>query len=284
MRKTSLIQIIKPLVERFPKIAMAYRQVRDTRVLSKAPKLTKLGFKFNGNEQMEKGLFEPIETNLAKLIFPKVDYVINIGANIGYYVCQALHSNKKVFAFEPINTNLKYLLRNVKANNWHDSCEIFPVALSNKTNIIEIYGGGTGASLIKGWAGTPERFSTLVPCLTLNDVLGDRLNGNNIFVIVDIEGAENMMLEGATKLLDMNPKPIWLVEISGGHHQPKGTKINPYILETFEKFWDRGYESITADNLLRKISIEEILKIIETQVDSLGTNNFLFYEKNRNLF
>ena len=282
MIKTRLIQSIKPLVERFPSIYMAYMQVRDTKALGKLPQLTKQGFKFNGNEHMENGSFEPIETNLVKKLFPKVDYVVNIGANIGYYVCQALHSNKKVFAFEPIETNLKYLLRNIKANNWQDNCEIFPVALSNKANIIEIYGGGTGASLIKGWAGTPEKFSTLVPCLTLNDVLGDRLKGNNVLVIADIEGAENMMLEGATKLLDMNPKPIWLVEITGKEHQPKGTKINPFLLETFEKFWDRGYESITADHRLRKISKEEILKIIETQVDSLETHNFLFYEKNKN--
>jgi FkbM family methyltransferase len=154
---------------------------------------------------MENGSFEPIETSLVKRIFPKVDFVVNVGANIGYYVCQALHSNKKVFAFEPIEKNIKYLLRNIKANNWQDNCEIFPVALGNKNTILEIYGGGTGASLIKGWAGTHERFSTLVPCLTLNDLLGNRLSGNNIFIIVDIEGAENMMLEGATKLLEMNP-------------------------------------------------------------------------------
>jgi len=282
--KTRLIKIIKPFVEKFPSISLAYRQVRDGRVLGKEPQLTNLGFKFNGNEQMENGSFEPIETNLIKNLFPKVEYVVCVGANIGYYVCHALQSNKKVFAFEPLETNLKILLRNIKANNYQDNCEIFPVALSNKASIVKIYGGGTGASLVKGWAGSTESYSTLVPCLTLNDVLGERLNDKNIFIIVDIEGAENMMLEGATKLLEMNPKPIWLVEICIKEHQPKGTKINPCILETFEKFWDRGYESISADNLLRKISKEEILKVIETQVDSLGTHNFLFYDKNLNLF
>jgi len=282
MPKKLVKKMVKPLVERFPSIARKYRQIRDSRALFKEPKMSKLGFKFNGNEQMEQGLFEPIETDLIKSLFPKVDYVINVGANIGYYVCQALSSNKRVLAFEPIQTNLKYLMRNIKANGWQENCEIFPVALSDKTNIIEIYGGGTGASLIKGWAGTSERYSSLVPCLTLNNVLGDRFDGENILVIVDIEGSENMMLEGASKLLSMNPKPIWLVEISGEEHQPEGFKINPFILETFEKFWDRGYESITADNKLRKITKEEILKIIETQIDSLGTHNFLFYERNKN--
>lgn len=279
-----LIQIVKPLVERFPSLAMAYRQLRDVRALSKEAQITKLGFKFDGNEQMKNGLFEPIETSLVKKIFPKIDIVVNVGANIGYYACQALQSGKKVFAFEPIETNIKYLLKNIKANNWENNCEIFPIALSNKNNIIEIYGGGTGASLIKGWADTSEKYATLVPCLTMNNVLGDRLDGNNVLVIVDIEGAEYMMLEGATKLLDMNPKPIWLVEISAKDHQPKGIKINPYILDTFEKFWDRGYKAVTADQHLRTISRVEILTIMKTQVDSLGTHNFLSYEKDKDLF
>ena len=282
--KTSLIQILKPLIERFPSIAMTYRQVRDARESGSEPKLTNLGFKFYGNEQMENGLFETIETNLVKKIFLKVDCVVNVGANIGYYVCQALQSNKKVFAFEPIEKNLKYLLKKIRANNWQENCEIYPVALSNKTNIVEIYGGGTGASLIKGWSGTPESYSTLVPCLTLNEVFGNRLDGYKIFVIVDIEGAENMMLQGATALLDMNPKPIWFIEISVSEHQPEGTKINPNILETFEKFWARGYEAFTADNHLRKITRAEILKIIETQIDSLATHNILFQDVNKNIF
>jgi FkbM family methyltransferase len=281
--KAIIIKILKPLVEKFPSIATMYRQLRDANAFIKEPQLTKLGFKFNGNEIMESGLFEPVETNLVKKIFPKVDFVINVGANIGYYVCHALHNNKKVIAFEPIETNLKYLLRNIKANNWQKNCEVFPIALSNQSNIIEIYGGGTGASLVKGWAGTSEKYSTLVPCLTINNVLGNRFVGQNIFIIVDIEGAENMMLEGATKLLDMDPKPIWLVEISIEEHQPKGVKINPYLLQTFEKFWKRGYKAVTADQNLREISKEEIDKIIKLQKDSLGTHNFLFFDNKINI-
>jgi FkbM family methyltransferase len=209
---------------------------------------------------------------------PNIDVIVNIGANIGYYVCLALQSGKKVIAFEPMELNIQYLLRNIKANGWHKDCEIMPIAVSNQVGIIEIYGAGTGASLVKGWAGTPQSHKTLAPCSTVNNILGDRLNGQKVFVIVDIEGAENMMLEGASKLLDMHPKPIWLVEISGEEHQPQGIKINPHLLVTFEKFWSRGYESITADNWLRKITKEEVIRILETQVDTLGTHNFLFYD------
>ena len=115
--------------------------------------------------------------------------------------------------------------------------EIFPpMALSNQVGIIEIYGGGTGASLLKGWAGTPESYVTLVPCSTMDRVLGNRFQGSKTLMIVDIEGAEKLMLEGAAAFVAMEPKPVWLVEISVGEHQPKGIKINPNLLSTFQLF------------------------------------------------
>jgi len=277
MENQMIFKILKPLIEKFPKISAIYRQLRDSKALNQSPKMTPLGFKFNGNKAMENALFEPFETELVKKIFSKVDVVVNVGANIGYYVCFALKSNKKTIAFEPIDLNLKYLLRNIKANDWENKCEVFPMALGNEVGVTEIYGGGTGASLLKGWAGTPETYSTLVPCSTLDIVLGDRFAGERLFIIMDIEGAENLALEGANKILDMMPKPIWLVEIAGEVHLPKGEKISESILKTFEFFWSRGYISKTADEHMRVIGKLEIEKIIATQVNTLGTCNFIFH-------
>ena len=137
----------------FPRMAMAYRHMREGWQLYQEPKQTPLGFKLAGNPIMLDGHFEPEETQLVKTLLPHVDVVINVGANIGYYCSVALNQNKPVVAFEPMPQNLHYLYRNMQANHWESKIEIYPMALSNQVGIANIYGGGTGASLVQGWAG-----------------------------------------------------------------------------------------------------------------------------------
>ena len=109
-------KILRKLVDHFPSIASTYRNIRDSSHLHVEPKLTPMGFKFNGNIQMQNGSFEPEETFAVEKILNDVDIVINVGANIGYYCCVALKRHKYVLAFEPINLNLKYLLPTMLSN------------------------------------------------------------------------------------------------------------------------------------------------------------------------
>ena len=278
--KRMIIRVIKPFIERFPRIAKFYRNFRDNKQNSGEPIETTMGFKFIGNSAMSLGKFEPEETEIFKSIINNVDILVNVGANIGYYCCLALNCNKYVIAFEPIDLNVKHLLRNIKANNWEDQIEVYPIALSNKkSGAIEIYGGGTGASLIRGWAGISVNYVNLVPISTLDNVIGNRLENKRSFIVVDIEGAEKYMLEGATSILEMTPKPIWMMEISIFEHQPKGIKINPNLLSTFQMFWERGYIARTANIENRVVLSDELNQIIKTGVNTLHTHNFLFIEK-----
>jgi FkbM family methyltransferase len=272
--------VIRELVQiYFPRLAIFYRTIRDRRYLKIEPIITRMGYKFVGNAAMQNGYFEIEETKLVQKILPHVDIVLNVGANVGYYCCMALSSGKHVIAFEPMPDNLHCLLKNIKSNNWDNMAEVFPLALSNKVGIVEIFGGGTGASLIKGWSGIPEQHIALVPCSTLDTVIGSRLDGKKCFVLVDIEGAEKFFLEGSKSFLVMEPKPIWIVEISITEHQPKGVAINPNLLSTFELFWDKGYESWTANDEFREVCRDEILSAIDSGIDTLKTHNFIFIEK-----
>lgn len=273
-----IIRILKPIVAKFPRLAIYYRKVRDKWMINEEPQDTPMGFKFIGSSSMQNGEFEPEETQIVKDLVSSVDVVVNVGANIGYYCCIALNLGKYVIAFEPISLNVHYLLRNIKANNWDSRIEVYPIALSDKVGVIEIYGGGTGASLLKGWAGVPDQDVTLVPSSKLDNVLNSRLKDTKSLFIVDIEGAEHLLLEGASSTLNMELKPIWMMEIAISEHQPKGVTLNPKLLSTFQIFWDAGYEAWTCDKQCRIIHPEEIEELVKSGLDTIHTNNFLFFE------
>lgn len=266
---------LRKILEYFPATIQFLRNSRDL-IDQRAPsKKTPWGFTLAGHDGMAAGTFEPEETALVRKLLQEVDVLVNVGANVGYYCCHALSLGKPVIAVEPIVRNLHYLLANIRNNGWTGRAEVFPVALGEKTDILQMWGGGTGASLVKGWASTPESYVTQVPILSLDRVLGDAINGKRALILVDIEGAELMMLQGAAQTLRNEPRPIWIMEVSTTEHQPAGTSINPNFAKTFDMFFDQGYRAFTADmgsQEIRKVEIDNVL----AHAVRLGTHNFIF--------
>ena len=79
----SLLKTLKPLVEKFTNLSELYRFQRDSKKLRKPVKYREaLNFKFNGADDMEKGIFEPSETLIFDRLIDKFDLFINIGANL----------------------------------------------------------------------------------------------------------------------------------------------------------------------------------------------------------
>jgi FkbM family methyltransferase len=266
--------LLKPLVERFPAISQFYRNSRDLLDRNQPSLPTPWGFTLAGSPLMASGTFEPEETQLVRQLLGEVDLLVNVGANVGYYCCHALSLGKRVVAIEPNARNLHYLMRNLVENGWAQQCEIFPVALAAQTDVLRMWGGGTGASLISGWAGTPESYVTQVPVLTLDRVLGDILRGKKALVLVDIEGAEFMMLQGARDTLINDPLPIWLIEISSNEHQPAGVAMNPNFAKTFELFFAHCYQAITADRTATQIT-PQVVEEITAGSQKLSVHNFV---------
>ncbi len=279
--KRKIVGLLRSLVARFkPSLLVAYRQYRDINRYAKTmPVETSLGFKLVGDAGMMRGYFELQETDIVKKLLKRADVVVDVGANVGYYCCLALQANKRVVAFEPMVSNLTTLYRNICCNGWEGKIEVFPLALSNKVGILEMWGNGTGASLVKGWANNPSDYVNRVPVSTLDTVLGERFKESRVLYIVDVEGAELAMLEGAKSILGREGAAIWMIEITTTEHQPGGVRINPNLLATFQIFWSHGYDAWTASADMRVIDISEIKKIVESGIDTLGTHNFLFIPK-----
>jgi FkbM family methyltransferase len=269
-----LIRCFKPYVEKFPRVAIFYRTLRDNLLWDDKPNQTPWGFALAGNDLMARGQFEPMETKIVRDLLNDVDLFVNVGANIGYYCCHALSLQKPVIAFEPIYKNLIYLYKNIKTNGWKD-IEIFPIALSSKVDILEIYGGGTGASLVKGWAGGSEIYKTLVPCSTLDLNLENRLNGKKALILVDVEGSERSMLEGALATLSYSPRPVWFIEVAIKEHRSGVINGELNFQEIFELFYGHGYRAFVAEDSGREIFLWELPAILSGKT-SLDAHNFIF--------
>lgn len=267
--------LIRSAIERFPTAALFLRNSRDLLDRRDPPRMTPWGFTLAGHEAMAAGTFEPQETRLVRAPLQEVDMLVNVGANVGYYCCHALSLGKPVIAAEPIPRNLHYLLKNIRNNGWARQAQVFPVALGRDTDILEMWGGETGASLIKGWASIPESYVTLVPVLSLDQLLGNSLRDRRGLILVDIEGAELMMLEGAPRTLQHHPRPIWMMEISSREHQPTGFTVNPSFRQTFDVFFRCGYRAYTADERQDEV-IEEIVDKVAGGQGTLPTHNFIF--------
>jgi FkbM family methyltransferase len=249
--------------------------------------LTPLGFKLTSGlhpayELMRSGGFEIEETTIISRLLPRVDVFVDIGANLGYYTCLALQSGKSVIAFEPQQQNLYCLFQNLIANGWENKAEVFPLALSENPGLLTLYGAsGPSASLIKNWAGYSSRFKKTVPVSTLDKVLAGRVLGRRLFIKIDVEGAEYQVMKGALMMLELSPRPIWLLEICLEEFHPDG--YNPNFLKIFELFWSYGYQAYTATINPMLITPGDVAKWIEDGHANPGKFNYVFAESDTQL-
>lgn len=244
--------------------------------------VTPLGFKLTSGlhpayELMRTGKFEVEETSIIVKLLPKIDRFIDIGANLGYYTCLALLHKKPVVAFEPQEQNLKCLFKNLIANEWVDNVEVFPLALSEKSGLLTLYGAsGPSASLIKNWAEYSSHFKKIVPVSTLDKVLAGRFPEEQLFIKIDVEGAEYSVLKGAAAVLQQEIKPIWLLEICLEEFHPEGK--NPDFQHIFQLFFENGYKAFTATNNPVQVVQSDVTNWVEKNHAESGTFNYVFVE------
>lgn len=265
---------LRTLIRKSPLAMAVARTIRHHRALSQTPGKTSWGFKFIGPAGMIDGTFEQSETVVVRSCIKHADVVINVGANVGFYCAHALDLGKPCIALEPHPGNVSLLLRNLKINQWQ--AEVHPVACGSRPDVLELYGGGTAASLLPGWMGLPTANSILVPVLPLDDVVGERFADQRVFCLVDVEGAELGVLDGAARFLGRNPKPLWMMEICIDEHYATANGRNPLMLETFDRFFSSGYRAFSVEDGLREVRRAEVELIAGGGTNTLKGHNFIF--------
>jgi len=192
--------------------------------------------------------FEPeVREEIERIASRRIN-VIDIGANIGYYTILAsrlIGPDQRVFSFEPQARAVSKLRRNIEANAL-SNVEVFSCALADTPGTVAFNLPAEGAEAY-GSMHANGRFRVAktveIEAHRLDDVL-ERLGNPKIGLVkMDSEGAELLILRGATKLLSSPDKPNLIFEANEVNCKPFGYCVFD-ILQFVQSF---GYKLRQVD-------------------------------------
>ena len=160
--------------------------------------------------------FEQDNFQLIKKITKKGWKVIDVGANIGLYAltfAKLIGENEGiVFAFEPSDEAFFRINQNIKLNNFKN-IKAYKLGVSNEIGETDFY--MTEDDAYNSLGKTPMKRiieKRNIPIITLDKFIEDN-NIDEINILkIDTEGADYLVLRGATKLLENKNPPIILCE------------------------------------------------------------------------
>ena len=89
-----------------------------------------------------------------------------------------------------------------------------------------------------------------------------------------MEGVEYPVLLGAGRVIQMHPKPTWVLEVCLNEYHPDG--VNPHFQDVFNLFWRNGYEVRTADKNNKLIQPADVERWLSNGCCDSGTINYKF--------
>jgi FkbM family methyltransferase len=151
----------------------------------------------------------------------------DVGGHIGYHALgfAAQQSAARVVSFEPNPANLARLRANLDRNaDLAARIDVLPMALADRSGDLtliasdDVDGGGSSCSFLSG-SETPfsdtayDTFGrTTVAVRTIDELAYDGSRPAPSLIKVDVEGAELMVLRGASQTIDQ-VAPAWLIEV-----------------------------------------------------------------------
>ncbi len=186
--------------------------------------------------------------------------VLDIGANQGFYTLLAskrVGTQGKVLAFEPSPRERRRLKLHVWLNHCHN-VEVSGAALgavSGNEELHIVLGSESGCNSLR-----PPDVSQPTRKLPVQvERLSDTLKARNIskvdFIKLDVEGAELAVLQGASDLLSMEPRPVILAEVEDRRTQPWGYPAKDILL-FLEKLGYRWF-SLNAEASLIELELNQ---------------------------
>jgi FkbM family methyltransferase len=158
------------------------------------------------------GYREPECTNIFKKELFEGMKIVDIGANIGYYVlieAQFIGKSGKIYAIEPEPRNFKMLKKNVEINSYLSDVEFYNIAISNKTGKVLFAISPQSNHHRLSISGSKEK-AIEVDSTTLDDFVEDK---EMDVLRMDTEGAEWVIFKGMNRILSNNKPLKMFIEI-----------------------------------------------------------------------
>ncbi len=139
----------------------------------------------------------------------EIGTVIDVGSYIGAFAfaMQVMQTGVRLYAFEPLEENLRYLKRHLKR---FPNCQIFPVALGDHSGEVEFWRSEFPASssmLPMGemhktvFPHTAVQTKEMVYMAKLDDYLLHMSLEGRVLLKLDVQGFEKQVLQGASETL-----------------------------------------------------------------------------------
>ncbi len=205
------------------------------------------------------GESNPMETRVLRRVLRIGDIFLDVGAHIGWYSLSArqiVGPAGKVIAFEPNPSCVSELKQNIILNSLH-SIKIEKIAIADKNKKSDFWlGDDMAGSLIKESAQELTHYSVkkiLVTVKTLDTYCREHKIENIRLLKIDVEGAEEKVIQGAMRML-RKYHPCLILEIYSDTLKSRRTRMK--MLRSLMKigyklyvFTSGGIEQVTINNL-----------------------------------
>ena len=193
--------------------------------------------------QIADGGYEPHVASTLDRLLGDGDVFVDVGANVGYHTFRAsarVGATGRVVAVEANPENARLIAHTIESNAI-GNIELVPVALAGGRGYVSFgtHVGSNGGFLPDGASTTGSGRGTIVPTLALDDLGLDRVS----VVKIDVEGAEGIVIDGATATIERH-RPSFVMEFS----KEMTTRVSARSpQEHLARFVDWGYSIAVID-------------------------------------
>jgi FkbM family methyltransferase len=161
------------------------------------------------------GTYEPATTAALMELTRPGDVIIDIGASIGYFSILCASLGAEVHAFEPEPESADQLERSLQLNRFESRLVVNRLAVADRRGSLPLHrspgGAQTGNSSLLPLAHLSNGPAFSVEAETLDQYVEARQLRKVRTLKIDVEGAENLVLAGASGLLDSQRRPDVIV-------------------------------------------------------------------------